>query len=158
MSECVFCAIVQGRAPASMVYQDDAVAVFLDIAPITPGHLLVVPTRHVVDMSGLDEETGAHLFKITMQMAQAVRGSGVECEGINLLLADGEAAGQEVFHVHMHVVPRYKGDGFEGEGFGIPTADAPRRGRQELDKIASAIRSVLQKGDPASKPIPQPPQ
>jgi len=70
-----------------------------------------------------------------MQMAKALRHSGVQCEGINLFLADGEAAFQEVFHVHMHVFPRFEGDPFE-----IQANWQVKPSRQELDEIAARIR------------------
>ena len=108
MSSCVFCDIVEGSAPASVVYQDDVAVAFMSIGPVNPGHLMVVPRRHASALADLDETTGAHLFRVTMRMAGAIRRSGVRCEGINLFLADGEAAFQEIPHVHMHVFPRFK--------------------------------------------------
>jgi histidine triad (HIT) family protein len=69
-----------------------------------------------------------------------LRSSGVTCEGVNLFLADGEAAGQEVFHVHLHVFPRYAGDGF-GLKFGSAYAHLPDR--SALDAVAQRIRNVL---------------
>jgi histidine triad (HIT) family protein len=137
MSDCVFCAIVAGTAPASVVYQDNLVLAFLDIAPVNPGHLLVIPKAHAASLADLDENTGAHLFQISMRMAQALRQSGVRCEGVNLFLADGEAAFQEVFHVHLHVLPRFKGDPFK-----IDADWTIRPPREELDSIAAKIRAV----------------
>lgn len=112
MKDCVFCRIVNGTEPASVIYLNDKIMAFMDVNPINLGHVLVIPKVHVTYMSELDEETGAHLFKITMRIAKAVRKSGVRCEGINLLVADGEIASQEVLHFHLHIIPRFKGDGF----------------------------------------------
>src|SRR5690349_6640225 len=112
MDGCVFCAIIAGQAPASIVYTDPVVVAFLDREPINPGHLLVVPRVHVPSLSAMDEETGGHLFGVGMRMDRVLRASGVRCEGVRLSLADGEAAGQEVAHTHLHVVPRFAGDGF----------------------------------------------
>ena len=67
-----------------------------------------------------------------------MRQSGVRCEGVDLFLADGEAAGQEVFHVHWHIIPRYSGDGF-GFRFGPEYENLPPRA--ELDRVASSIRA-----------------
>ena len=137
MSGCVFCDIVAGDAPASLVHADDVVVAFMDIRPATPGHLLVIPTQHAADLAGLDEETGAHLFRVAMRLARAIRRSGVRCEGVNLFLADGEAAGQEVFHVHLHVIPRFAGDSFRID------ADWPvAPSRADLDAIAVQIRAA----------------
>ena len=98
--------IIVGNAPASTVYEDDTVVAIMTIGPVNPGHVMIIPRRHYVYMGDMDEQTGMHLFKITLRMEQAIRTSGVRCEGINLWLADGQAAGQDVFHLHMHVFPR----------------------------------------------------
>ena len=78
------------------------------------------------------------LFKITKRTAQAIRRSGVQCEGINLFLADGEAAFQEIFHLHMHVIPRFKGDHFK-----ISADWDVHPPRDELDRIAKSIADAL---------------
>lgn len=79
----------------------------MDIQPVNPGHVLIIPRAHAARLSELDDETGAHMFKIAMRISEALRRSGMKCEGINLFLVDGEAAFQEVFHVHLHVIPRF---------------------------------------------------
>ncbi len=84
--------------------------VLMNLYPYNPGHLMVVPRGHAAALADLDEETGAHLFVVAMRMAAAVRESGARSEGINLFLADREAAFQEVFHVHLHVLPRWIAD------------------------------------------------
>ena len=140
-SACVFCDIVRGQAPASVVYGDEQVKAFMDIRPVNEGHLLVVPVGHACHLADMDSKTGEHLFSVGMRLAAAVRRSGVRCEGVNLFLADGEAAGQEVFHVHLHVIPRYGDDGF-GFRFGPDYGKLP--GRAPLDDVAVAIRGALQ--------------
>ena len=139
MADCVFCDIVAGQAPASVVYEDDIVIAIMTIGPVTPGHLLVMPKQHIPYMAGMDEHTAMHLFKITLQMSQAMRSSGIRCEGINLFLADGEAAFQEIFHLHMHVFPRFKGDAFK-----IDADWSVRPSRKELDQIAEQLRRAHQ--------------
>ena len=134
MNNCIFCAIVAREAPASIVYEDETVCSFLTIGPVNPGHLLVIPNRHMPALADLDEETGMHLFKITTQMAKALRSSGLQCEGINLFLADGEAAFQDVFHVHMHVFPRFQGDSFK-----VDANWENKPSREDLDEIAERI-------------------
>ncbi|MBN1659584.1 MAG: HIT family protein [Anaerolineae bacterium] len=139
--QCLFCDIIQGRAPASRVYADSQVVAFMDTQPVNPGHLLVVPLAHATHLADLDEDTGAHLFRIGKRLAAALRASGLPCQGINFFLADGAPAGQSVFHVHLHVLPRFRGDGF---GFYFPPGYGLRPGRAELDEIAAAIRQVLE--------------
>lgn len=138
---CIFCDILQARAPSSLVYADDLVVAFMDIQPVNPGHLLVIPRAHAAHLTDLGEGIGGHLFQVGMRLAAAIRSSELRCEGVNLFLADGEAAGQEVFHVHLHVIPRFRGDGF-GFQFAPGYFDLPARG--ELDGIAENLRRVLE--------------
>ena len=107
MQACVFCEIVAGRSPASVVYRDESCIAFMDICPINAGHLLVIPIEHATYLSDLNPHVGGVLFGVAQRLSAAVRKSGLKVEGINLLVADGEAAGQEVFHVHLHVLPRF---------------------------------------------------
>lgn len=141
MSDCVFCDLVAGKAPASVVYEDDATLVFLDIGPVNPGHMLIIPKAHAAGLADLDEETGAHLFRVGMRLATALRQSGVRCDGVNIFLADGEAAFQEVFHVHLHVFPRFTGDAFR-----IDADWSVHPAREELDEVAARIRAALPTG------------
>lgn len=136
MSDCVFCDIVEGSSSASIVFQDEICIGFMDIQPINPGHMLVVPKEHSASLSELKPDIGAHLFKVAQHMAQAIRRSDVRCEGINIFMADGSAAGQDVFHVHLHVLPRYSGDNF-GLQFGESYGQRPSR--EDLDAIAKDV-------------------
>lgn len=138
---CVFCAIVAGIVPASVVHEDERTIAFLDIAPITPGHTLVVPRDHAASLADLDPETGGAVFATAMRVAAALRRTALRVEGVNLLLSDGAAAGQEVPHVHLHVVPRFPGDGLQ-----IRTA-AREPVRSELEETAAAIRTALERAD-----------
>ncbi|MCP4539095.1 MAG: HIT family protein [Chloroflexi bacterium] len=140
MNDCIFCEILSGNMPSSIVYQDDVCTAFLDIQPVNPGHLLVIPNRHAAFLADLDEETGAHIFRVAQRLAQALRDSGIKCEGVNLFLSDGEAAMQEVFHVHLNVFPRYKGDGF-GLTFDPSYRNKPER--SELDEVVKKIRKKV---------------
>ena len=120
-----------------MVHEDGHVVAFMDIEPVTDGHVLVVPRVHAASLEDLDEDLGARVFRAGHRLARALRRSGLPCEGVNMFLADGEAAFQEVFHVHLHVVPRTAGDGF--------TIDARwrRRDRAELDASAQRVRQGI---------------
>lgn len=138
---CIFCDIVSGKAPASRVFSDGLVTAFMDVRPVNPGHLLVVPDRHSTGLRELDPATAGRMFQVGQLMAGALYRSGLPCEGVNLFLADGEAAGQEVFHVHLHVFPRYKADGF-GLVFSPRYYQSPPA-RDELDQLAAQIRSGI---------------
>jgi diadenosine tetraphosphate (Ap4A) HIT family hydrolase len=140
VGECVFCEIVAGRSPASIVYADEQVIAFMDTRPVLPGHLLVIPKAHAASLACLEPATGGALFQVAMMLAGALRRSTLRCEGINVYVADGEVAGQDVFHVHLHVLPRFVGDGF---GFHFPPGYGQRPSRQVLDEQAAAIREAL---------------
>jgi histidine triad (HIT) family protein len=135
--ECVFCAIVRGEAAASFVHRDRDIVAFMDLQPVTPGHLLVVPRTHAVGLDDLAEDVGVKVWSVAHRLARALRLSGLRCDGINLFLADGRAAYQEIFHVHLHVFPRYPGDGFRID------AHWKARNRTELDQAAAAVSHGL---------------
>ena len=136
--DCIFCTIVAGGTPASVVFEAPDLLAFLDIRPVTPGHLLIIPKRHAPYLADLEEATGGRMFTVAMRLAQALRASGLRCEGINLFLADGEAAFQEVFHTHLHVFPRFAGDTFR-----IDADWSIMPSRAELDDVAAQVRAVM---------------
>ncbi|WP_040833195.1 HIT family protein [Nocardia brevicatena] len=133
----IFADIIAGRAPASRVYEDEDVLAFMDIRPVTPGHLLVVPKVVARNLAELDPEIGGKLFRVGQRLAAALRAGEVGCDGVNFFLADGVTAGQEVFHVHLHVIPRTPGDGF---GLRARPTSPPRA---DLDYLAASIRGAL---------------
>jgi diadenosine tetraphosphate (Ap4A) HIT family hydrolase len=132
---CVFCAIVSGAAPASVVHEDDDLIAFCDLMPVNRGHLLIAPKRHATNLAELPAETGALMFPLAQRLAARIRSSELRCDGINLVLADGRAAGQTVFHVHLHVIPRMVKDGFVLHG-GTRAAT-----RSDLDQVAAMLGS-----------------
>jgi diadenosine tetraphosphate (Ap4A) HIT family hydrolase len=141
---CDFCKIVAGTAPASIPYADSTTVAFLDISPMTPGHLLVVPRVHAAGLAELDAEAGAQLWRVGQRLAAALRRSPIRTDGVNFFLADGAAAGQEVWHVHLHVIPRWKGDGVKiGYRPGRPS-------RVDLDANATDLQTALRALTPGS--------
>lgn len=140
MDDCIFCQISAGRSPASIFYSDALVLGLMTIGPVNEGHTMIIPKHHVAYLSELDEAVGQHLFTITQRTALAIRTSGLRCEGINLFLADGEAAFQEVFHLHMHVFPRFSGDQFQ-----LLADWSYQPAREQLDAAAAAIAQAYQK-------------
>ena len=144
MDDCIFCKIVAGDAPASFLHRDDLVCAFMDLQPVTPGHLLVIPNAHGAYMSDIDEETAAQIMRVAKRLNAAVRASGLRCEGVNFFVADGEAAMQDVFHVHLHVIPRFAGDQF---GLRLPPGYPQQAARSELDANADRIRAAIEGED-----------
>lgn len=134
---CLFCDIVSGDEVSSRVYEDEIVLAFLDIHPANSGHTLIVPRRHAAGLAELDEELGAHMWRVGHRLARALRRTTLRCEGVNMLMADGEAAFQEVIHAHLHVVPRFVGDAFR------INAQWRECDRAELDETAGMLRHAL---------------
>lgn len=110
MSDCIFCAITQGTGEASMVYQDDICMAFMDLFPMRPGHVLVIPRQHAVFIGELNADTRSHILEVANAVIQAQKAAGIPCDGNNVFLNDGPAANQHVPHVHLHVLPRRMGD------------------------------------------------
>ncbi|MFD0318172.1 HIT family protein [Streptomyces flavalbus] len=107
--DCAFCAIAAGTAPARVVATTTETLTFLPLNPVHPGHVLVVPRRHVADVWGLDEGTAAAVSAAVLRAAHAVRAVH-RPEGMNVIQSSGAVATQTVPHLHVHVVPRYAGD------------------------------------------------
>ena len=146
MDPCAFCRIIAREAPGSFVCEDDWVCAFLDIQPMQPGHLLVVPRKHATSLCPLSTEKGERMMAVAQRFVRALHeGAGVPCEGVNLFLADGDVAGQEVPHVRLHVIPRRRTDGF---GLRFGDAYGARPDRTELDRIAGTLRTRMRQPDP----------
>ncbi|MEX0683867.1 MAG: HIT domain-containing protein [Dehalococcoidia bacterium] len=137
---CIFCTILAGEAPASMVSEDDLVVAFVDIRPVSDGHTLVIPRAHYETADQVPEPVAGRMMAVAGRIANALERSGVRMDGYNLWVANGEGAGQEVFHVHLHVLPRFPGDGF---GLHFPPDYGRRPEREELDSLAAKVRDAL---------------
>jgi histidine triad (HIT) family protein len=137
--DCVFCDILGGAMPASVVYEDAQALAFLDLYPVHPGHALVVPKAHVTDLAACPAELAGHLFAVSGRLGPVLCRT-VGGDGFNVWTANGSAAGQEVFHLHLHVLPRFRDDSF---GLRFPKSYPEATTRQELDTLAGRIRSLL---------------
>lgn len=107
---CIFCKIVSANVPAQVVYEDEAVISFLDIAPLAEGHLLVVPREHYAKLTDVPPELCGKIGS-TLPILGRVLKDVTQCEGFNTLVNEGKAAGQLVEHVHFHLIPRKSSDG-----------------------------------------------
>jgi histidine triad (HIT) family protein len=136
MSACPFCDIVSGETEGSFVQRDDLVSAFLDIRPVNPGHLLVIPNEHVQFIRDVPPDVRQLLFELAIRTGEALRATA-RADGIDLFLADGEAAGQEVAHAHVHVIPRFEDDGFKIDA---RAWKEPQPSRAELDQLAKEIK------------------
>ncbi|GAB6058658.1 HIT family protein [Desulfonatronum parangueonense] len=110
MSECIFCKFAQGEIPCSQVYSSANTMAFLDIAPVHPGHLLVIPKAHHPTLLDLPTGLGEELLE-TMQKVSGALLRAVNAQGLNVIMNNHKAAGQLVEHAHFHLIPRYENDG-----------------------------------------------
>lgn len=108
-SNCVFCMILAGDVPGTIVARTERAAAFMDVNPATRGHLLVVPRAHVPDIHAAWAEDLTAVTLLAQQMARLLK-DRLHADGVNIIQANGEAAWQTVFHLHFHVIPRYADD------------------------------------------------
>ncbi len=110
MTKCLFCQIAAGKIPSNQIYQDEQAFVFLDIAPVNPGHLLIISKKHYPNLISLPVEILRHLTAVAQKIAPAAL-EAVGAPGFNLTVNNGSEAGQAVNHFHWHLIPRFAGDG-----------------------------------------------
>ncbi len=106
---CIFCKIIAGEIPSTTVYEDENFKAILDVNPAARGHVIILPKKHAANIFELEEDDAAKIFPVAAKIATALKKT-YQCDGVNVLQNNGEAAGQTVFHLHVHVIPRYKGD------------------------------------------------
>jgi histidine triad (HIT) family protein len=107
--DCLFCKIVAGELPATVIDADERTLAFMDINPATRGHALVIPRVHTADLHAIGHEDLAACLRTAQRVAARAR-DVLEADGVNLLNSTGAAAWQTVFHFHVHVIPRYDDD------------------------------------------------
>lgn len=143
-SNCIFCDLVQGSAEVSICYEDDVALAFMDIQPVNPGHVLVIPRDHYETLQDIPRAVGWHLFQVTTRLIPVIQ-KLAGADDMNLIVNSGPAAGQNVFHYHIHLIPRKKGDGFDVP---LPFPGSEMPNRHMLDAMAVRIGSALRM-DPA---------
>lgn len=104
MADCLFCKIVSGQIPATLIYQDDRVVAFKDINPQAPMHLLVIPRRHIATLNDLDAADDSLLGRMHRVAAELARVRGIAEDGYRVVVNCNAGAGQSVFHLHLHVL------------------------------------------------------
>lgn len=133
---CIFCKIVRKQAPASIVYEDEVVMVFLDLRPLNIGHTLVIPKAHYVDIFDIPEKELSQVHKVAKQVSFAIK-KATNADGISIIQQSGKAAGQDIFHLHVHVVPRFEGQKLP------PFSELKEIERAKLDEMSKKIRKYL---------------
>jgi histidine triad (HIT) family protein len=127
-ADCLFCKIVAGEVPATVVGEDERTLSFMDINPATRGHALVVPREHVADLLEVGQEDLAAVAAAAKRLAARAK-EALGADGVNLINSCGAAAWQTVFHFHIHVIPRYRDDPLK-----LPWVPSPG----DADEIAAA--------------------
>jgi histidine triad (HIT) family protein len=132
---CVFCKIVAGQIPATVVYEDEHTLAFMDIMPSVEGHTLVIPKAPAKEIFDLSPDGAAALMRATQKIAKAVK-RGLNCPGVMLVQLNGAAAGQSIPHVHFHILPREDGLDLKLHGRAMVKPEV-------LEPIAARIRAAL---------------
>ena len=130
--DCIFCKILAGELSATIVDEDERTIAFMDTAPATRGHALVIPRTHVADLLTIDHDDLHAVATAAQRLAQRVK-ERLGADGVNLVNSCGAVAWQTVFHFHVHVIPRYEGDPLR-----LPWVPAPG----DPDEIAAAGRQL----------------
>jgi histidine triad (HIT) family protein len=136
---CVFCAIVAGEAPAERVTETGRALAFVNANPAGPGHMLVIPKIHAVDIWDVSREDGLAVWELVREMAALAR-RAYEPDGLNLFQANRAAGWQSVFHFHVHVVPRWEGDGL------VPNWERLEGDPFEVAAMGARLRAALSSG------------
>lgn len=105
--DCIFCKIANGEIPTNTIFEDEDFRVFMDVAPATKGHALVVPKNHYADIYEIEPEVLGKAAKTAQKVIKHAT-EVLGCEGYNLMQNNGEVSGQTVFHFHLHLIPRYE--------------------------------------------------
>lgn len=119
--DCIFCKIIAGDIPAFKVYEDNSVLSFMDINPLTEGHLLVIPKKHSSGLFDTDDLTLAATIAAVSRVARAMK-EALGLDSLNLVQANGPWAAQSVPHLHFHLIPRRREDG-AGLDWGLTPGD-----------------------------------
>jgi histidine triad (HIT) family protein len=139
---CIFCRIIGGEETVSLVYEDDRTLAFMDIQPVSPGHLLVVSRDHYEDLFDVPDELAAHCLRVAKRIAPGIQ-QATGAEAVNVFSANGRAGGQDILHFHFHLIPVHHGQHFALQ---LPQADAPIPSRSQLDVMAARIGRAIQEG------------
>ncbi|MCW3029228.1 MAG: hypothetical protein JWN81_2439 [Solirubrobacterales bacterium] len=130
--DCLFCKIVAGEIPATIVDEDERTIAFMDINPATRGHALVIPREHSADLLSVEREDLLAVAVAARRLAGRAK-ERLQADGVNLVNSCGAVAWQSVFHFHMHVIPRYEGDPLR-----LPWVPAPG----DPEEIAAAAQEL----------------
>ena len=136
---CLFCRIVSGELPATIVYEDDISVAFLDHRPLFHGHTLLVPREHVETLGELSSKIVAPYFEAAQLLSRVVE-SAMDAEGT--FVAMNNRVSQSVPHLHVHVVPRRRKDGLKGFFWPRTKYKADEEMEEVKKKITAAVKKI----------------
>ncbi|MFH1968636.1 MAG: HIT family protein [bacterium] len=136
--DCIFCKIAKGEIESAKVFENDNVFVFLDIAPASKGHCLVIPKQHYENIFDIDESALIETVKMTKEISDKIR-KNLKAIGVNIIINNGKEAGQSALHFHIHIVPRYENDGLTGADLFAESAE--KTDKEKLKKTAEKIKA-----------------
>jgi histidine triad (HIT) family protein len=128
MENCIFCKIAKKEIPCDKVYEDENFLAFLDIKPVSDGHLLIVPKKHIAWMQEADDETVSEIFKLTKKLMATLK-KELPCDYVQM-----SVVGNEVPHFHIHLIPRHNGDFIRN----LPTKEFDTEKNKEILKKITA--------------------
>ncbi|PIR68520.1 HIT family protein [Candidatus Nomurabacteria bacterium CG10_big_fil_rev_8_21_14_0_10_35_16] len=131
MDDCIFCKIINKEIPADKVYEDDNFLAFLDIQPVSTGHILIIPKKHVVWMQDASDEMVTGIYMLTKKLMRAVK-EGIGCDYVQI-----SVVGTEIPHFHVHLIPRYFNDGLKK----FPTIEYKK---EEAPNIIKKIKEAIE--------------
>lgn len=137
LPDCAFCRIADGFESADMLLNDDEFSAFLDIAPVSPGHSLVITNKHYPSIVTLPDDLRGRMLAVATRLAVAVSKS-VDADGFNLLISNGTCAGQVVRHAHIHIIPRGPLDGLP-----VPPVGGSLPSQATTNRLVTKIRRRL---------------
>jgi histidine triad (HIT) family protein len=135
MTDCIFCKIVNGEIPAFKVYEDSSILSFMDANPCAPGHVVVIPKKHIKNFLELDDELIGPLFKVVKKMTKQIK-DALNPDDFNIGINYGKLTGG-IEHLHIHIIPRFKGDG--GGSMHTIVRNPPK---EDLASIAEKIKGA----------------
>ena len=136
--QCIFCHISAGRVAGKKVYEDDLVVAVLDINPANPGHVLLVPRKHVMILPQVEDDVLAHMGMVAKALSMVMLKS-LKAQGVSVFIANGVVAGQRAPHFLMHIIPRVENDGV---GLVLPELQIVK---DEYQKLHGVMKSVMDK-------------
>lgn len=137
--DCIFCKIVAGEIPSTILAEDERTISFMDINPATRGHALVIPRAHATDLLEIEPEDLSAVALAAQRLARHVK-EGLGADGVNLINSCGADAWQTVFHFHVHVIPRYAGDPLRLPW--VPAPGDPREIAQAAKELSRSQRTA----------------